>query len=105
MDINLAEMSRKELLQLQSDVERALKNAEKRDRQKARIAAEQAAAEYGYPLKDLVGSLKITGPRPTLPPKYRNPENPLQTWAGRGRRPQWMHDALAKGTDMSDLEI
>lgn len=105
MDINLTEMSRKELLQLQSDVDKALKDAEKRDRQKARSAAEQAAAEFGYPLDDLVGPAKSTGARPKSPPKYRNPENPQQTWTGRGRRPQWVHDALAKGTDISALEI
>lgn len=58
MKINLTEMSRKALLQLRSDVEKALKEAEKRDRQRARIAAEQAAAEYGYPLDDLIGAPK-----------------------------------------------
>lgn len=105
MALNLTAMSRKELLQLQNDVEKALKDAEKRDRREALKAAEHAAAEYGYPLEDLVGGKKSAGARPKAAPKYRNPENPEQTWTGRGRRPQWVHDALAKGTDISDLEI
>jgi DNA-binding protein H-NS len=25
-----------------------------------------------------------------FPPKYRNPDNPQQTWAGQGIRPKWM---------------
>ena len=25
------------------------------------------------------------------PPKYRNPNNPEQTWTGRGKRPNWMN--------------
>ncbi len=105
MAINLKEMSRKELLQLKTDVEKALKDAEKRDRREALKAAEEAAAEYGYPLDDLVGKQKSPNARPKAAPRYRNPENPQQTWTGRGRRPQWVHDALAKGTDMSELEI
>lgn len=26
----------------------------------------------------------------TLPPRYRNPSNPEQTWTGRGKAPTWM---------------
>lgn len=32
-----------------------------------------------------------------LPPKYRNPKDPDQTWSGRGITPHWL--ANAKGTD------
>jgi DNA-binding protein H-NS len=38
-------------------------------------------------------------------PKYRNPENPTETWAGRGRKPKWVEDMLAKGASMDDLLI
>lgn len=98
-------MSRQELLQLQSDLQKALKGAEKRDKKKARVAAEQAAAEYGFKLEGLVGTPKNSTGRPKLPPKYRNPEKPEQTWSGRGRRPQWVHDALAQNMDIAKFEI
>jgi DNA-binding protein H-NS len=29
-------------------------------------------------------------PYPKLHPKYRNPEQPFQTWAGRDERPRWV---------------
>jgi DNA-binding protein H-NS len=29
-------------------------------------------------------------------PKYRNPENAAQTWSGRGQKPRWMSDLIAK---------
>jgi DNA-binding protein H-NS len=38
-------------------------------------------------------------------PKYRNPNNPAQTWAGRGLKPRWMTDALAAGRSMDDFLI
>jgi DNA-binding protein H-NS len=30
------------------------------------------------------------GLRGAVAPKYRNPENPAETWAGRGLRPRWL---------------
>lgn len=38
-------------------------------------------------------------------PKYRNPADPSQTWAGRGKRPRWFADALAAGKKEKDLLI
>ncbi|MFC3118150.1 H-NS family nucleoid-associated regulatory protein [Jhaorihella thermophila] len=42
--------------------------------------------------------------RPARKIKYRNPDNPAQTWSGRGRKPAWVHEALARGLDITDLE-
>lgn len=41
------------------------------------------------------------------PPKYYNPENPDQTWSGRGKRPAWVVDYLATNLDgkLDDLLI
>jgi len=40
------------------------------------------------------------------PPKYRNPENPLQVWSGRGKRPNWVIQHLANPENlMVDLLI
>jgi DNA-binding protein H-NS/nucleoside phosphorylase len=38
-------------------------------------------------------------------PKYANPENPSQTWTGRGRQPGWVRELLASGKRLEDLEI
>ena len=32
-----------------------------------------------------------------LRPKYRNPKNRAETWAGRGNRPRWLVKALKAG--------
>lgn len=42
----------------------------------------------------------------SLPPKYRNPKNPGDTWAGgRGRKPKFVQEHLAAGGKLEDLEI
>lgn len=106
MAIELSSMSRLELKKLQKDVEKALKTAEQRDRTEARKAAEKAAAEYGFSLDEVSDGKKAKGPKGSkAQAKYRNPMNPDQTWTGRGRKPGWIHEALARGDDITDLEI
>ena len=107
MSIDLSQMSRKELLQLQEDVAVALKEAEQRELSEAMKAVEQAAAQYGYSLDEVLGTSQKaqTSRKSKAAPKYRNPENPSETWTGRGRKPHWVHKALTDGVDISELEI
>ncbi|MBO9450925.1 H-NS histone family protein [Tropicibacter sp. R16_0] len=105
MGIDLNSMSRKDLLALQTNVATALKDAEERERREALAAAEKAAAEFGFSLSELSPDAKKGGKTGKAAAKYRNPANPEQTWSGRGRKPQWIHDALTSGADISDLEI
>jgi hypothetical protein len=37
------------------------------------------------------------------PPRFRNPENPAETWSGRGSRPAWVEIALGSGHRLEDL--
>lgn len=37
--------------------------------------------------------------------KYRNSDNNEETWTGRGRKPTWLVDALAKGNKLEDFLI
>jgi DNA-binding protein H-NS len=45
------------------------------------------------------------GPRGAVAPKYRNPENPAETWAGRGLKPRWLAAALKSGKKLEDFSI
>src|ERR1700721_3544956 len=38
-------------------------------------------------------------------PKYRNPDNPAETWAGRGLKPQWLTAAIKSGKKGEDFLI
>lgn len=37
--------------------------------------------------------------------KYRNPNDPSQTWSGRGRKPNWLTERLAAGATMDEFVI
>jgi DNA-binding protein H-NS len=45
------------------------------------------------------------GVRGKVAPKYRNPENPAETWAGRGLKPRWLAAAIKSGKKLDDFMI
>lgn len=96
-----------------------LRNAEKllsaRVAERARATLKEArrmAAEVGFEatftkLGKPAGAApaKAASPRGPARQKYRNPENPSETWAGRGRPPKWVQAALEAGQTLEDLAI
>ena len=44
-------------------------------------------------------------PYPAVVPKYRNPERPSETWAGRGKKPRWLAAQLESGKRIDDFRI
>ena len=44
-------------------------------------------------------------PYPRVLPKYRNPDRPSQTWAGRGKKPRWIVAQLRAGKRLDDFRI
>lgn len=40
-----------------------------------------------------------------LPPRYRNPKDRNETWAGRGNRPRWLTAALKSGKKLEAFAI
>lgn len=100
-NINLADMSLKDLRQLQKDVAKAIASYEDRRKKEALAALEAKAAEMGFSLSDLTSGKggKISAP------KYRNPEDATQTWTGRGRKPTWFKDALDRGVTPEEMHI
>jgi DNA-binding protein H-NS len=46
-----------------------------------------------------------SGAKGPVAPKYRNPENPSETWAGRGLKPRWLSAAIKSGKKQEDFLI
>lgn len=63
-------------------------------------------------LKQLKGSVEDreaspTGrrPYPAVQPKFRNPDRPSETWAGRGKTPKWLAAKLKSGKQIDEFRI
>ena len=102
--MNLDQMSLDDLKKLRKDVDKAIESFEARQLAEARRKLEDYAREMGVKLEDVLGVGKGKGKAASLP-KYRNPEDPAQTWSGRGRKPDWFKAALNAGVNPEDLEI
>jgi DNA-binding protein H-NS len=61
-------------------------------------------SRYQSPGSRSKSSMRL-GVRAKVAPKYRNPENPAETWAGRGLRPRWLAAAIKSGKKLDDFRI
>jgi len=44
-------------------------------------------------------------PYPKVRPKFQNPDDPSEMWAGRGKQPRWISKQLRSGKRLDDLRI
>lgn len=103
--INFDKMSLKELRDLQAKVEKAIIVARQRERATALKKAEAAAASAGFSLSELLGGRGRGRGKSKSAAKYANPDNPSETWTGRGRKPNWLNTRLSKGAKLQDFAI
>jgi DNA-binding protein H-NS len=102
MNTNLKSMSIEELVSLRDEIEATLESkvAEERRTLESELA-KLTRFSGGSRSKSLFGR----GARGMVAPKYRNPENPSETWAGRGLKPRWLTAALDSGKKLDDFRI
>jgi len=86
MDLTL--VATDELLAQKKEIETELLN--RIDEELANIEQRRAALLAMKPTANPKEPAKKKRGQSTLPPKYRNPSNPEQTWTGRGKAPAWV---------------
>jgi DNA-binding protein H-NS len=104
LDINLHNLSLKELRDLQASVAKAIAGFEDRKKKEAIVILEEKARELGFSFSELSGATAQRKRAPAVA-KYANPQDASQTWSGRGRKPLWFVAALASGKSVDDLAI
>jgi DNA-binding protein H-NS len=108
MAIDLKTLSPKELQSLIANAEAQMQEAKGNQIQDVRKKIDSLLSNAGLTLADIYptrGGGKA-GKRSSVAPKYRNPEDPSQTWSGRGKRPLWLVAALKRrGVTLDSLLI
>ncbi|WFU20440.1 H-NS histone family protein [Bradyrhizobium sp. CB3481] len=51
------------------------------------------------------GSSDSRRPYPPVVPRFRNPDNPAETWSGRGKLPRWLATLIASGRNRDEFRI
>jgi DNA-binding protein H-NS len=98
--VDLSKFSIEELEVLAKGIEAEIVQRRESERERVLNQMRELAASLGMTLEDVVRQEK--GP---VPPKYRHPDNPAFTWTGRGKRPNWVTQALASGKTLEDLAV
>lgn len=99
--MNLKTMSIDKLSRMRAQVEAALA---------AKVADERRTLESELAKLSRLGDDNLRGRAGRraggkVAPKYRNPDNPGETWAGRGLKPRWLVAALKTGKKLEHFTI
>lgn len=100
----LEKMSFKELVSLQARVADAIAEKQASEKTELRRKLAELAGQSGFDLTELFGG-RSGRKGAKVPVKYRNPKNPEETWTGRGRKPNWLTAALAKGQKLDSFLV
>ena len=96
--VNLEKMPYKELIELQEEIAAAIVRRRDEERNEMKKKIEELVTDSGFAVDEIFGKARRAGRRGAAPSvKYRNPKDASQTWTGRGRKPNWLVEALGKG--------
>jgi DNA-binding protein H-NS len=70
-----------------------------------RIQAEKSQLDERLKLLSRDPAPSERRPYPAVTPKYRNPDRPSETWAGRGKKPRWLVAQLEAGRQVEEFSI
>jgi DNA-binding protein H-NS len=125
MSVNLEGLSSKELAELITRANQRKKVlAKRKPANQVKAAVAKFLTSVGWTFDELYGKSGGTKPAPPtaaaakparkstkgrklgkVAPKYRNPANPKETWAGRGKQPKWLALETAKGRKLDEFLI
>jgi DNA-binding protein H-NS len=100
---DLERMSLRELQEFELKIRKAKAGVEDRSRADLRKKIETMVADAGFKMSDIFGGRGGKGR--TVAAKYANPDNPSETWTGRGRKPRWLTAKLKEGGKMDKFLI
>ena len=118
MPIDVNKLSARELdLLINQAKKRKTKLSKRKPIDAVRRKLTQLAKADGYTIGELFGTPAAgqpAAPKKTaakgrklgkVEPKYRNPDNPSQTWSGRGMQPKWLAEQVRRGKSAADFLI
>lgn len=93
MASDIKKMELDALLALQQEVSSAVNEQRNRKKQEVLAQIQDLVKQYQLPFEDVVRAVRGHAKRGKAPALYRNPNNPRQTWSGKGEAPDWFKQA------------
>lgn len=113
MALKLEKLSVEELDDVIAQAQQRKQQAYEEMKQQARARVDAILADSGFTLDELYGiragrksAKRSLATKSKKPPKFRNPDNPQETWSGYGGRiPRWFANAINHGVPESALLV
>ena len=108
MKPDISELSVDELKRLQEEAEALIASKKDQAIEDAYNQILAVAEAVGFTVEELLeyGEQKRKKTtRKAVEPRYRNKNNPEETWTGRGKQPNWLTKELAAGAKLEDFLI
>lgn len=105
MSIGLTSLSVPELEQLVRDAGTQIEVVKRQQQSQLRRSLEAQARDAGYDVYELFGIDGSKSAKRVAASTYRNPKNPEQTWAGIGKRPEWIRAAINAGESLESMRV
>jgi len=103
--MELSNLSLAELKNLLTVIPAEIKRREKDEKAQALKDLAALAAERGFSLDELLGTVSEKKERSPVAVKYRHPTNADQAWTGRGRQPKWVAEFVQQGGTLEQLAV
>jgi DNA-binding protein H-NS len=105
MSNNLENLSIQELQALVNQAQTALTQKQQAARKDVIAQIKELAASIGVTVEIIDNAPAKKRGGGSVEAKYRNPNNPSETWTGRGLAPKWMQALKAEGRDKEEFRI
>jgi DNA-binding protein H-NS len=94
---NPENMTVAQLVELRGHIDRMMIAKQNSERAALRDKMAAMAKSHGLTIDELFGKNGRGKGNGSVPPKYRDPKNPANSWSGRGRMARWLVAALKGG--------
>jgi DNA-binding protein H-NS len=96
------DLSYAQLLALQEKIAAAIVERKSEDAQLTKQKLKEMAEKAGFDINELFGKKRAKSASLV---KYRDPSDNSRTWSGRGRKPNWLVDAVKKGAKLEKFAV
>lgn len=102
-NVNIDNLSVEQLAALAKDAQAKIKQKQAQGLKDAYIQFKEIAKANGTTIEEILKVGKRAHKESRV--AYRDPQNPKNAWAGRGRKPKWLEEALNSGKKLEDYAV
>ena len=100
-DSDLAKMPLDDLWHLHEKITQLLDRKLQQEARRLQHRLDELGRKFGGAPSDI----PQRRPYPKVEPKFRNPNDPSETWSGRGKQPRWVTELLMTGRSLDEFRI